>query len=787
MEGLDEMDALQVFAPSESEDLKTKLVTDRGFSIALPIELEIRWPALQGQKIGVSARPTLRESFRLTVNVTHIDLALSSMIQVVDLESISLPQVISAVQKYIESHNSHDLACLIRTLHSVELVKDDSLVFRDILIDAIRLSRDKKDAPGGSLEADFDHVINTVLDLFLTDYADLWTHLVRGLVRGPGARRLNHYVESWIERHSKTNGDLPDDGKCPSISTSPGQWANFSKFEILNTFNRYLDHSHTKKSLNDFFVCLAESIEEVVDSNDDLSQNYAPDQTFYFQDIVDGILPYLPDDSIVSSLIDMAASLFEGFKNNMNFNLDSGKGFSIQKDVSETRISLSNFELRNWDSIQKLQIMKPSGDTTLFSNFLYGEEESSVGEVGNGDTTTLQISNSMAESTFLSKGPPEMALNVDLDGNLISGQVNLTVFGGLDASTEMNVDYDLNRLENLTMSRLLNEIDCALLPAIQIRFLPSATNLSFGKHFGANLTAAINGRNFSVSTNDFPRFFEMSSDALSWSQEFGRTALNLAIEKSIESSTSKCPGIVKPNNDHQDEKGGEKDIYWLWRDSTPLWILLGLIVIMQGVLLLIRPVQTQDGKIHGPIQIGDGTETDAMQHTTPLLSSYEELMSDPSSESGEQIQDIKRSNSIDDHIIRDICDDWNEEDEPQGILEDQLVEEFEGLKISLFNSEEIPEVIKYLMPIMIIGTIFLFLCSNLSIGASVDLFVESGQRSIGIPGIFQFSLSNTVSEMYMAGIYPLLILVLCFSGIWPYVKVGGIVRIVTEVLPAILS
>lgn len=772
VEGLDEMDALQIFAPSESKDLKTKLITNKGFSIVLPIKLEIRWPDLQGKKIDVSTRSTLQESFRLTINVTHIDLALSSLIQVVNFESTTLLQVISTVQKYVESRNSHDLACLIRTLHSVQLFQDKSFVFHNILIDAIRLSRDKKTVPDGSLEADFDHVINTILDLFLTDYADLWTHLVRGLVRGPGSRRLNQYIESWIQKHSKIKGDVQHDGDCPSISTSPGQWANFSKFEVLNTFNRYLDHSHTKKSLNDFFLCLAESIEDVFDDDNGLSEYVVSNRALFLEDgdIIGDVMSYLPDDSITPSLVDMSSSIFELLTENAILSLESGKRLSFRDDISETKVTLSSLELRNWDSIQKLQIMKPSGDTSLSSYLLYGEKPS-VEEVDDGEVMSVIISNSMQQSTLPAKGPPEIAMVVDLHGKLISGQLNFTVFGGLDASTEINVDYDLNRLENLTISRLLNEIDCALLPAIQIRFLPRVTNVTFGKHFGANLTAAIEGRNFSLSTNDFPRFFDLSNDALSWSQEIGRTALNLAIEKLIESSISKCPGIVDPNNDHDDEKGdSERSIYWLWRDSTALWIILGLFVMMQGGLFYIYPIYRQGRNIDEPTQISDGAQIEAVSHTMPLLSSYQELMSHPSAQTPDQNQGIKRSNSIDDHIIRDICDDWNGEDELQGILEDQLVEEFQGKKISLFDSEKIPEVIKYLIPIMIIGTISLFLCSNLSIGASVDLSVEVRQQSIGIPGIFQFSLSNTVSEMYMAGIYPLLILVLCFSGIWPYVK-----------------
>jgi len=405
---------------------------------------------------------------------------------------------------------------------------------------------------------------------------------------------------------------------------------------------------------------------------------------------------------------------------------------------------------------------------------VFGEKASSEGvEVGYTPLSWM-TSNATDGSVSSSKGPPEITLVVNVGGYNISGQVNVTLFGSLDANAEVNIDYDLNRLENLTITRLLEEINCALLPAMQIRFLPETTKIAFGKYFGANMTAAIGGRNFSLSTKDYPGFLELSNDALSWSQDFSRNMVNYAVEDWIESSSSKCPGVFVPDDDHRDKKDhGGNPVYWLWRDSTTLWIIFGLIVVMQGGLVFVSRSQSQDGDSRELIQANDFGSVEASSRTTPLLSSYQELMSQPSSETFERNSVIKQNISIDNFIIRDICEEWNDEDEPQGILEDQLVEECqEAPKISIFDSDKTPESIKYLVPVMIVGTIVLFLCSNLSVGASVDLSVQLSQQSIGIPGIFQFSLGNTVSEMYQAGIYPLLILVVCFSGIWPYAKLS---------------
>ena len=784
VEGLDQMDVLQVLEPlpSRSKDMQTKLVSRKGFSVVLPVKLEVHWPKLQGpgfsskEDIDVSVPPKLQESFRLTINVTQIDASLSSLIQVGDWESTSLLQVVDAVQRFVKSRNLDDLACLFRTLHSVQLSKDGSLVFHNILVDAIRLSRDKKDVPDGSLEADLDHTINTILELFLVDYADLWTHLVRGLVRGPGSRRLNRFVEDWIQKHSGQQGSCSGGGQSPPATSSPGHWVNFTKFEILNTLNRYLNHSHTIKSVNDFMQCLAERVEAAVDDDDYRTYYHIANHDVYGfdRDVSSAVVSsVIAKEIAIDSNLDLLASISSILKDGTNLFVEPGKIFAIRNDNIPTNVTISRIELRNWDSMRRLQIMKPSGDTSLASSLVFGEKATSEGvEVGYTPLSWM-TSNATDGSVSSSKGPPEITLVVNVGGYNISGQVNVTLFGSLDANVEVNIDYDLNRLENLTITRLLEEINCALLPAMQIRFLPGTTKIAFGKYFGANMTAAIGGRNFSLSTKDYPGFLELSNDALSWSQDFSRNMVNYVVEDWIESSSSKCPGVFVPDDDHRDKKDhGGKPIYWLWRDSTTLWIIFGLIVVMQGGLVFVSRSQSQDGDSRELIQANDSGSVEASSRTTPLLSSYQELMSQPSSETFERNSVIKQNNSIDNFIIRDICEEWNDEDEPQGILEDQLVEECqEAPKISIFNSDKTPESIKYLVPVMIVGTIVLFLCSNLSVGASVDLSVQLSQQSIGIPGIFQFSLGNTVSEMYQAGIYPLLILVVCFSGIWPYAKV----------------
>lgn len=89
----------------------------------------------------------------------------------------------------------------------------------------------------------------------------------------------------------------------------------------------------------------------------------------------------------------------------------------------------------------------------------------------------------------------------------------------------------------------------------------------------------------------------------------------------------------------------------------------------------------------------------------------------------------------------------------------------------LLIEKAVPMPIRHAFPIIVIGTIFLLLASNLSVGASVDVVISSdSNQTMSLPSLFAFSLGNTVREMYKAGIYALMFLVVVFSGIWPYIK-----------------
>ena len=90
---------------------------------------------------------------------------------------------------------------------------------------------------------------------------------------------------------------------------------------------------------------------------------------------------------------------------------------------------------------------------------------------------------------------------------------------------------------------------------------------------------------------------------------------------------------------------------------------------------------------------------------------------------------------------------------------------------SLFLNEHISPMMRYAIPIFLCLTAILFLSSNLSNGALVEIQITSNGKTYNLPlPLFKFSLARTIQEMYHAGVYTLMIIVALFSGIWPYMK-----------------
>ncbi|GAB1227030.1 hypothetical protein ENUP19_0317G0035 [Entamoeba nuttalli] len=64
----------------------------------------------------------------------------------------------------------------------------------------------------------------------------------------------------------------------------------------------------------------------------------------------------------------------------------------------------------------------------------------------------------------------------------------------------------------------------------------------------------------------------------------------------------------------------------------------------------------------------------------------------------------------------------------------------------------------------------LFIISNTGTGATVNAYISFGNRQVIIMPVSDFGLMNLVEDMWTDGVYPHAILIMIFSGIWPYTK-----------------
>jgi len=89
---------------------------------------------------------------------------------------------------------------------------------------------------------------------------------------------------------------------------------------------------------------------------------------------------------------------------------------------------------------------------------------------------------------------------------------------------------------------------------------------------------------------------------------------------------------------------------------------------------------------------------------------------------------------------------------------------------SMFTSKEIPAYIRYLVPVVLVANIGFFLSGHLSLGATVNIEAQFAGEAFTVSNFFDFSMAQSTIDIWNAGGKELAILILIFSGIWPYMK-----------------
>lgn len=88
----------------------------------------------------------------------------------------------------------------------------------------------------------------------------------------------------------------------------------------------------------------------------------------------------------------------------------------------------------------------------------------------------------------------------------------------------------------------------------------------------------------------------------------------------------------------------------------------------------------------------------------------------------------------------------------------------------LYQDEHIACWVRMIVPFIVMSNLVLFLSSNLGLGAAVTIRLEYSNDIIFSTDVFDFSLGNTVKDMWTAEVYALSLLIAICSGGWPYLK-----------------
>lgn len=82
-----------------------------------------------------------------------------------------------------------------------------------------------------------------------------------------------------------------------------------------------------------------------------------------------------------------------------------------------------------------------------------------------------------------------------------------------------------------------------------------------------------------------------------------------------------------------------------------------------------------------------------------------------------------------------------------------------------------PRAVTYMVPLIVMADILAFVAANLSVGVNIMATLHAnGQDIVRLPPIKQYSLVSSFKDMWDGQVYPLALLILFFSGIWPYMK-----------------
>jgi hypothetical protein len=83
--------------------------------------------------------------------------------------------------------------------------------------------------------------------------------------------------------------------------------------------------------------------------------------------------------------------------------------------------------------------------------------------------------------------------------------------------------------------------------------------------------------------------------------------------------------------------------------------------------------------------------------------------------------------------------------------DDEKEEERNALTQPMYKSTELPALVRYLVPVILVANIGLFLSGHLSLGGSVRIYLQLAGEELVVDDFYSFSIAQSAIELYNAG------------------------------------
>lgn len=308
-------------------------------------------------------------------------------------------------------------------------------------------------------------------------------------------------------------------------------------------------------------------------------------------------------------------------------------------------------------------------------------------------------------------GPKPIYLSVEME--------NLSLFVNLLFIIDKNAIYDLTIAQTQTEGCYMTAADELLIYSVLMSISSAELYLQEG-NVSLNLTDAV----------DYIIDHIVGTGGIV-------TTVNENFQEILSTADEKCAGEYVPGGEDDDSNSNSKDSHpWTWQIAI---VMVGCLLSLIFLIYIYHAYGTQS------------EEEEKLEARISAMTDEDRLHFTESS-----IQNQKKNHAA-------IIGTW-------------IFSKFGYTNLvydALITKMEIPLFVRIFFPVAVAANIAIFLMANLSIGVSVMVEIDIGQITIDPPSIFDFTLSNTVTDMWKAGVYPLSVLIAFFSGAWPYIKLAA--------------